>query len=153
MVAQQFEKVTYACGKYNNFQNSKSIFMIGDFEISSIVLFRHTEFGALSVKQLFQLMEKEKLHFSSIQFLLLLSERGLGPKGCLVIFHPRASCLQTSYRISSNNRPQRLFNFDTVRCLYNFKIREMNNMKLQNLAIFSFKIRMKHKFSLLINQI
>ena len=118
MVAQQVEKVTYAYGRYNNFQNSKSIFMIGDFEISSVVLFRHTDFGVLSVKlQIkFQLMEKEKLHFSQIEFLLLLSERGLGPKGCLVIFHPRASCLQTGYRISSNKCPRRLFNFETVRC-------------------------------------
>ena len=29
----------------------------------------------------------------------------------------------------------------------------VNNIKPQNLVIFSFKIRMKHKFSLTINQI
>ena len=29
----------------------------------------------------------------------------------------------------------------------------MNNIKFQNLVIFSFEIRMKHKFSLLVNQI
>ena len=30
-----------------------------------------------------------------------------------------------------------------------FKVREMNNIQCQNLVIFSFKIRMKHKFSLI----
>ena len=34
-----------------------------------------------------------------------------------------------------------------------FKVWEMNSIKCQNLVIFSFKRRMKHKFSLPINQI
>ena len=50
------------------------------------------------------------------------------------------------YRISSNNRPRYLLNSETV------LIRKMKNIKCQNLAIFAFKIRMKHKFSLSINQ-
>ena len=62
------------------------------------------------------------------------------------------------YRISSNKRPRRLLNFKTeVRRLLEggayFKFRKINNIKRQNLVIFSFKIRMKHKFSLSIKQI
>ena len=33
------------------------------------------------------------------------------------------------------------------------EVREKTNIKCQNLVIFSFKVRMKHKFSLSINQI
>ena len=44
------------------------------------------------------------------------------------------------YRISS----RRLLNFKTVGCSPCYlKVREMNNIKCQNLVIFSFKIRMK----------
>ena len=55
------------------------------------------------------------------------------------------------YRISSNKRPRRLSNFETeVRGLLEggayFTVREMNNIKCQNLVIFSFKIRMKQIF-------
>ena len=56
------------------------------------------------------------------------------------------------YRISSNKCPLRLLNFKTVSCGAYFKVRKMNNIKRQNLVIFSFKIRMKHKFSISINQ-
>ena len=64
-----------------------------------------------------------------------------------------------SYRISSNKRPRRLLNFETVRCNpirgrhFYFKIREINNVKYQHIVIFYFKIRMKYKCSLWINQI
>ena len=34
-----------------------------------------------------------------------------------------------------------------------FKVKDMNNIKCQNRVIFSFKIKIKHKFSLLLNQI
>ena len=34
-----------------------------------------------------------------------------------------------------------------------FKVTEMSNSKHQNLVIFSFKMRMKHRFLLSINQI
>ena len=34
-----------------------------------------------------------------------------------------------------------------------FKVGKMNSIKCQKLVIFSFKIRIKHKFSLSINQI
>ena len=48
------------------------------------------------------------------------------------------------YRISSNKRPRRLLNFETVRCGAYFKVSKMNNIEGQNLVIFSLKIRMKH---------
>ena len=34
-----------------------------------------------------------------------------------------------------------------------YKFKETNNIECQNLVIFSFKVRIKHKFSLTINQI
>ena len=43
-----FDQVTYACEEYNNFQDSKSIFMISDFKIIKMLL-RQLNFGALSV--------------------------------------------------------------------------------------------------------
>ena len=85
------------------------------------------------------------------------------------------SCVQTEYRkirtrktpyldtfhavhIPSNKRPWRLSNLESV----NYQsapliggsayFKEMNNIKYQNLVTFSFKMRMKHKFSLSINQ-
>ena len=45
------------------------------------------------------------------------------------------------------NRERRLLKGGTY-----FEVRELNNIKCQNLVIFSFKIRMKHKFSLSMNQ-
>ena len=37
----------------------------------------------------------------NLQFLLLLSERGLSPESYLAIFHPRASCLQTGLLVKT----------------------------------------------------
>ena len=48
--------------------------------------------------------------------------------------------------------PRRLINFETwqggeeVLGGAYFKVREMNNIKCQNLVIFSFKMYMRHKF-------
>ena len=53
-----FDQVTFACKEFNNFQNSKSIFMISDLKIFPIMLlsmeiYRHVlrmlNFGVLSV--------------------------------------------------------------------------------------------------------
>ena len=49
MVAQQFEQVTYVYKKYNNFQDSKSIFMISDFKTFPIMLLRQLNLGVFSV--------------------------------------------------------------------------------------------------------
>ena len=68
------------------------------------------------------------------------------------------------YRVSSNKFPRRLLDLKLcgaglIRWQHKlkggayFKVREMSNIKCQNLVIFSFKIRMTHKFSLSINQI
>ena len=92
MVAQYFDKVTYVCKEYNHFQDSRSIFMIGDFNIFPIMLLRQLNFGVLSV-YLRLLATKEKHNFFNLQFLLLLSERGLNPEICLAICYPRTSCL------------------------------------------------------------
>ena len=64
---------------------------------------------------------------------------------------------QSSCCIFSNKHPRYLLNFETVPFLLEggiyFKVREMNNTKYQNFVFFFFKIRMKHRFSLSINQI
>ena len=49
IVVQWFDQVTYVCEKCNNFQDSKSIFMITDFKTSLVMLLRQLNFGALSV--------------------------------------------------------------------------------------------------------
>ena len=64
-VALQFDQVTYVCEKYNNFQDSNSIFMISDFKIFPIMLLRQMNFGVLSVQQ-FTFTTEKKLHFSLI---------------------------------------------------------------------------------------
>ena len=50
-----------------------------------------------------------------------------------------------------------LLNFETLRCSLRealiSKLREMNNIKCQNLVIFSFKIGMKHQSPISVNQI
>ena len=64
---------------------------------------------------------------------------------------------QSSYCISSSRHPRCLLSFETARFLLEggacFKVRDMNNIKYQNLVFFFLKIRMKHKFSLSINNI
>ena len=52
--------------------------------------------------------------------------------------------MHKTYGISSNKRP---LNFETVRCGAYSKL-GMNNIKCQNLVIFSFKIRMKQIFTI-----
>ena len=49
MFTQQFDQVTYVCGEYNNFQDSKSIFMISDFKILSRMLLQQLNFGVCIV--------------------------------------------------------------------------------------------------------
>ena len=64
--------------------------------------------------------------------------------------------IHTVFSLISAPRP--LINFETwkrgeeVLGGTYFKGRERNNIKCQNLAIFSFKMRMRHKFSLSVNQ-
>ena len=56
--------------------------------------------------------------------------------------------------ISSNKRPKCLLNFERLlEAGAYFKDRKINNIKRQNFVIFSFKIEMKHKFSLSMNHI
>ena len=64
MVAQQFDQVTYLCEEYNNFQDSKSIFMISYFKIFPIMLLRKLNFGVFSLY--FTFIAKEKLPFSLV---------------------------------------------------------------------------------------
>ena len=81
-------QVTYDC---NNFQDSKSIFMISDFKIFPVMFLRQLKFGANSVQYLFYIYYKEKTPLCfNLSFLLLLSERGLSPESCSAIYHPRA---------------------------------------------------------------
>ena len=44
-----FGAVTHVCGEYNNFQDSRSIFMIIDFKIFPVMPFETPEFGVLLV--------------------------------------------------------------------------------------------------------
>ena len=64
MVAQQFDQVTYVCEEYNNFQDSKSVFMTSDFKFFPIMLLRQLNFGILSVYSYFTFVTKKKLQFS-----------------------------------------------------------------------------------------
>ena len=41
MFAQQFDQIICVCDEYNNFQDSKFIYMISDFKIFPIMLLRH----------------------------------------------------------------------------------------------------------------
>ena len=91
MVAQQFNQITYVYKECNNFQDSKLIFMIGDFRIFPIMLLRQLNCDVSSTQQLCYVDCKGKTPlFSYLQFLLLLSEKGLSPESCLAICHPRA---------------------------------------------------------------
>ena len=75
---QQFHQITYVCEEYSNSQDSKSIFMITDFNIFSIMLLRQLNFSVLLVSQLFYVYYKGKTPlFFNLQFLLLLSENVL----------------------------------------------------------------------------
>ena len=88
-LAQQFDQLTYACEEYNNYKNSKSIFMISDFKVFPIMLLRQRK---NSTKEKHYYKGKTPLFFS-LQFLLFLSKKGLSPESCLAICHPRASYL------------------------------------------------------------
>ena len=68
-------------------------------------------------------------------------------------------CCIIQSRISSNKRPRRLSNFETltfgayqraalIRGGAYFKVREINNIKCQNLLTISFKIRVKQIFTI-----
>ena len=58
--------VTHVCQECNNFQDSKSIFIISDFKIFPIILWGQLNFGVLLVQRCFRFIAKEKLHFSLI---------------------------------------------------------------------------------------
>ena len=90
-LAQQFDQLTYACEEYNNYKNSKSIFMISNFKVFPIMLLRQRK---NLTKEKHDQKGKTPLFFS-LQFLLFLSEKGLSPERCLAICHPRASYLST----------------------------------------------------------
>ena len=49
IVAQPFEQVTYVCEKYNNFRDSRSIFMVSDYKVFPIMLMGLLNLGLLSV--------------------------------------------------------------------------------------------------------
>ena len=90
MVTQQFYEVTQVCEEYNNFQDSKSKFMISDFPNNA---FEAAEFLVHCwPNSCFMFVTKEKLFFN-LWFLLLLSERMLSPESYLAICHSRANCL------------------------------------------------------------
>ena len=79
------------------FQDSKSLFIISDFKIFTKMFLRQLNFRVLSFFQLLYVNCKGKSQFFfNLQFLLLLNERGLSPESCLAICHPRVSCLQAA---------------------------------------------------------
>ena len=45
MVDKLFDQKTYVCEEWNNFQDSKLIFMISDFKFFSTMLLRHVNCG------------------------------------------------------------------------------------------------------------
>ena len=94
MVAQQFDHAIYVCEEQNNFQNSRSIYLIKNFKVFQIMLLRQLNFAVLSIQQLFYVYCKGQTPlFLNLQFLLLLNERRLRPESCLVSCHPRAQLL------------------------------------------------------------
>ena len=75
------EQVTYVYKKYNNFQDSKSIFMISNFKNFPIILLRQLNLGVILVWQLFYIYYKGKTPLLiNLQFALLLSEREFSPE-------------------------------------------------------------------------
>ena len=77
MFAQQFDQVTLFCQKSSSFQNSKTIFMISDFNIFPIMLSILLNFGLLSVYLLFHIYYKGKTLLSlicSFSFCCLVKE-------------------------------------------------------------------------------
>ena len=93
MVAQQFDQVTYVCKEYNNLQDSKLIFIMTNFTIFPTILLRQLNLGVIGLTTIVHILQKKNSAFLYLQFLLLLSERGLSPKSCLVNCPPRAICL------------------------------------------------------------
>ena len=79
MVAQQFDQLTYVCEEYNNLQDSKLVFIISDFKIFQKMLQRQLNFGVVGLTAILRLLKKPPLFFN-LQFLLLLSEKGLALK-------------------------------------------------------------------------
>ena len=76
MVDLWFEQVAYVCDEFNNFQDSKLIFMISDFKTFPIMLSGQLNCGLMSVSQLFYVYFKGKNPlFFNLQF-LLLNEKG-----------------------------------------------------------------------------
>ena len=69
------DQVTYVC---EEFQDSKSTFIISDFKIFRKMFLWQLHFGVLLVWQLFYVCYKEKTpFFFNLSFLLLISQRGL----------------------------------------------------------------------------
>ena len=88
MVDQQFDQVTFAGKEYNNFEDSKSVFMISDFRIFPIMLWKQLSFG----EQLFYVYYKVKTPLLfNLEFLLFLREGVLSAESSLAICHPWAS--------------------------------------------------------------
>ena len=48
MIAQYFDEATYFREEYNNFQNSRSLYLISDFKVFQIMLLRQLKFAVLS---------------------------------------------------------------------------------------------------------
>ena len=68
--------------------------MISDFKIFPIMFLKQLNCGILSIKQPFYVYYKEKTPiFLNLYFLLLLSEKWLGPKSCLAICCLKANSL------------------------------------------------------------
>ena len=58
-----YDQVAYVCEEYNNFQDSKLIFMTSDFKHLPVMLLRHLNFSVLLVQQPFHVYYKGKTPF------------------------------------------------------------------------------------------
>ena len=62
--------------------------MTSDFKFFLIVLLRFSKFWCIvSLTAFLRLLQRITLLFFNLQFLLLLSGRGLNPESCLAIYH------------------------------------------------------------------
>ena len=57
------------------------------------MLLRQLNFGDCEFTITLRLLQRKNYTFQYLQFLLLLSETGLGPESCLAIYHPRTTSL------------------------------------------------------------
>ena len=71
MAAQQFYKVTYVSEEYNNFQDSKSVFMISDFKIPSNAFHASEFWWILDLTVILRSLQKKNSIFLSSVVLIV----------------------------------------------------------------------------------